>query len=98
MMSLTNKKPPQALVQVRVQPRASRNQVQVANNSNCLRIKVTAPPVKGAANRACIELLAHALAVRKSDLAIVKGHQARDKVVQVVGLSEDEALRRIGQL
>jgi len=102
-MPASNKRPPDARLRVRVQPRASHNQAEIAEGSNCLLVKVTAPPVKGAANRACIELLADVLGVRKSDLAIIKGHHSRDKVIRVTGLSETQLLeaqlrRRIEKL
>lgn len=97
-MAANNERASSIRLQVRVQPRASRNQVAATSGSKSLLVKVTAPPVKGAANRACIELLADALGIRKSALAIVKGHQARDKVIQIAGLSETEVFRRIENL
>ena len=81
-------------LKVRVQPKASRNQVD-GYADETLRLRVTAPPTEGRANAGVIALLAKALGVSKSRLAIVRGHGSRDKVVSVDTLTEQEARRRI---
>lgn len=78
-----------ATINVRVQPRASRNEVAKWNNG-VLIIRVTAPPVEGAANKACIDLVAEALGVRTSQVELVSGQKSRNKVLSVFGLSQDE--------
>ncbi len=80
------------LLIVRVLPRASRNQV-VGVEQGAIKIKLTAPPVEGAANAALIEFVAEWLDVRKSAVSIVSGERARHKRMQVAGLSV-EAVRR----
>ena len=77
---------------VRVLPRASRNQV-AGVEQGAIKIKLTAPPVEGAANAALIEFVADWLGVRKSAVSIVSGEKARHKRVQVAGLTV-EAVRR----
>jgi hypothetical protein len=67
---------------IRVQPKSSRNQI-LGTQGDALKMKVTAPPVEGAANKACIELLAKALGVPKSCLEITSGHAGRDKRILV---------------
>lgn len=79
---------------VRVQPRASRNRVGEYRDG-ALRVSVTAPPRDGRANIALLELLADTLGVAKSRLRIVRGHTARDKVIAVEGLAQPEAERRL---
>jgi uncharacterized protein len=69
-------------LKIRVQPKSSRNQI-VGTQGDALKLKVTAPPVEGAANKACIELLAKALGVPKSCLEITSGHAGRDKRILV---------------
>lgn len=71
--------------EVRVQPRASRNEV-TGEREGALRVRLTAPPVEGAANEALIELLAKALHVAKRDVRIVSGASSRTKVVEVDGV------------
>jgi len=67
---------------IRVQPKSSRNEI-VGVQGDALKLKVTAPPVEGAANKACIEMLAKALGVRKSCLEITSGQASRSKTMFV---------------
>jgi uncharacterized protein (TIGR00251 family) len=70
------------VVNVFVQPRASRNQV-AGMHGEALKLRLTAPPVEGAANRMCIAFLAEILDLPKSTLEIVAGHSSRNKQVRV---------------
>jgi uncharacterized protein (TIGR00251 family) len=81
---------------VRVQPRASRNEIVGFDAAGVLRVRVTAPPVDGAANKAVVEVLAAALDVPKADISIASGQTGRLKMVDVEGMSEAEARRRLG--
>lgn len=67
---------------IRVQPKSSRNRID-GLQGDALRLRVSAPPVEGAANKACIELLAKVLGVPKSSLAIAAGQSGRDKRIVV---------------
>jgi uncharacterized protein (TIGR00251 family) len=69
-------------IAIRVQPRSSRDRV-VGLRGGVLKVQVTAPPVHDAANRAVVALLADWLGVPRSALAVVRGHAARDKLVEV---------------
>ena len=84
-------------LKVRVQPRASRNQID-GYDDGTVRLRVTAPPEGDRANAAAIALLADSLAVSKSRLEIVRGHAARDKVVAVDSFSLEEAALRLGSV
>ena len=81
-------------IDVRVQPKASRNQVDGFEDGT-LRLRVTAPPADGKANTGVIALLAKTLGVSRSRLEIVRGHSSRNKVVSIATLSEQEVRRRI---
>ncbi|MBI4468172.1 MAG: DUF167 domain-containing protein [Acidobacteria bacterium] len=70
---------------VSVQPRASRNEIAGVREGAC-RIRLTAAPVDGRANKALVEMLASALGAPKSNIAIVRGETSRRKVVSVAGL------------
>ena len=70
---------------VQVQPRSSRAAVE-GPKGGALRLRLTAPPVEGAANRQCIELLSEALGVPKSALTIISGATAKRKRIHVRGL------------
>lgn len=67
---------------VRVQPRASRNEVAGMQNG-ALRVRLHAPPVEGAANEALLKFLAVELGVPRRDIRIVSGFSSRNKVVEV---------------
>lgn len=77
---------------VRVQPRARSNAI-AGVFGDALRVRLTAPPVDGAANTALIDFLAETLGVPRSGVSIVVGATSRDKVVAIRGLSID-AVRR----
>ena len=80
---------------VRVQPRASRNAV-AGEMGDALKIALTAPPVEGKANEACVEFLAKLLKVPRSSVTIAAGETSRNKVIRVSGLSADEVRLRLG--
>ena len=80
---------PTANFPVKVQPRASRDQV-VGYREGVLQLRVTAPPDKGRANAAVVSMLAQALGVAKSRVRIVRGQTSRNKVVAVESLSPEE--------
>lgn len=82
-----------ARLTVRLTPRAARDAV-VGVRDGVLLVRVSAPPVDGAANEALVRLLAKRLDVPRSGVSILSGHSARTKVVEVAGLREEDALRR----
>jgi uncharacterized protein len=67
---------------VRLQPRARRDEV-VGEREGAVVIRVTAPPVDGRANDALCRLVAKAAGVAPSRVTVVRGHAARDKVLEV---------------
>ncbi len=81
---------PQATISVRLQPRGRSDEL-VGLRDGVLIARVTAPPVDGRANEAVCRLLAKALGVRPSRVAIVRGERARDKVLTVDGLDQAAA-------
>ncbi len=80
---------------VRVQPRARRNAV-AGEMGDALKLALTAPPVEGKANEACVEFLAKLLKVPRSSVTIAAGETSRNKVVRVAGLNAEEVRRRLG--
>lgn len=70
---------------VYVQPRASRIAI-VGSHDNALKIKLTAPPVGGAANKQCIQVLAKALGLAKSTITITGGKSHRLKQIRIRSL------------
>lgn len=82
--------PGAAVLEVLVQPRASRTRA-VGEHDGRLKVQLAAPPVEGAANAALVEFLAEALRVRKSDVAILRGETGRRKTVRVAGVTAADA-------
>lgn len=80
---------------VRLSPRASREGV-AGVREGVLQVRVTAPPVDGAANEALVRLLAKRLRVGRSAVRIVAGETSRSKVVEIEGLSDAEVWARLG--
>ncbi len=83
------------ILEVKVLPRASRNQI-VGEQEGMLRVKLTAPPVDGEANQSLIEFLAHQLKVPKKNLHILRGDSSRQKLLEISGLDKEELLKRLG--
>jgi len=77
------------VLSIRIQPRASKNGINVMENGK-LKIRLTAPPVDGAANEALVKFLADTLLVAKSQVEIVSGHTAREKIIRITGKSDEE--------
>jgi uncharacterized protein (TIGR00251 family) len=67
---------------VRVQPRASRNEFAGVQNG-VLRVRLQAPPVDGAANEALVAFIADELGLARRQVRIVSGFGSRNKVVEV---------------
>jgi len=82
------------MLRLRVQPRASRDAI-TGFRDDVLAVRVSAPPVDGAANAAVTALLADALGVAPSRVRVVRGQRGRDKVVEVDGLTDAEARARL---
>jgi uncharacterized protein len=60
-----------------------------------LRVRLAAPPVEDAANRALVEFLAELLGVPKRNVVIVRGERGRQKLVHVRGLDADQVRQRL---
>jgi uncharacterized protein (TIGR00251 family) len=81
-----------ATLSVRIQPRASKNEI-IRREDGGFKIRLTAPPVDGAANEALVRFLADILHVAKSQVEIVSGQTSRDKIIRVEGLSGEDVKR-----
>jgi uncharacterized protein (TIGR00251 family) len=75
---------------IRIQPRASKNEIAWMENGG-LKIRLTSPPVDGAANEALIRFLADTLSITRSQVEIVRGHTSRDKIVRISGVGKADA-------
>ena len=77
----------QVLVHVRVQPKASRNDVMVDEDGR-IRVALTAPPVEGAANKALCLFLAQHFEIPRSAVTLVSGDKSREKTVAIPDMHE----------
>ena len=75
-----------ATFQIRVQPRAKKNAI-TGELGDALKVALTAPPVEGRANEACIAFFADLLNVPRSSVTIAAGETSRNKLIRVSGLS-----------
>ncbi|HZP16772.1 MAG TPA: DUF167 domain-containing protein [Terriglobales bacterium] len=80
---------------VKVQPRARKNAI-VGELGDALKVALTAPPVDGRANAACVEFFAALLRLPKSAVTIISGESSRNKVVFVKSLAAPEIRKRLG--
>ena len=81
-------------LRVRVQPRASRDAL-AGEREGALVVRLTAPPVEGAANEALSRFLGKALGVAPSAVRVVRGTTGRNKVVSVAGLDAATVRERL---
>jgi len=77
------------VIQVKVLPRSSRNMI-VGNEEGVIKIKLTAPPFEGKANKALKEFLAKRLGLPKKNIEIISGTKSRLKSVRIEGLNIKE--------
>ncbi|MFI5008332.1 MAG: DUF167 domain-containing protein [Solirubrobacterales bacterium] len=82
-------------LKVRVQPRASRDALG-GEREGALVVRLTAPPVEGAANEALVRFLGKALDVAPSAVRIVGGATGRNKLVTVAGIDGATVRARLG--
>ena len=69
----------------------------MGKNGDEWKLAVTAPPVEGRANQACIELVAERLGIPRSAVRIARGQSGRKKILEIEGLPIGEIERRLGE-
>lgn len=81
-------------ISIRVKPRASRTRILRADGLS-IEASLAAPPVDGAANAELIGLLSRTLGVSKTSLRLILGETAKNKLVEVAGITAEEAAERL---
>lgn len=81
-------------IKVRVQPRAAKNEIS-GLFGDAVRLRLTAPPVDGAANAACIEFLSGLFKIPKQQIEIISGLTGRNKIIKLYGIKRDEVAIRL---
>ena len=91
-----------ARLAVKLTPGASADRIDGwdvdAGGRPVLKIRVRARPVEGEANEALVKLVARALGVPKSAVSVQRGGQSRTKMIEVVGLSDEDIRGRLTDL
>jgi uncharacterized protein (TIGR00251 family) len=95
-MILIRDTPLGATFSVKVHPRAKKNAIS-GEIGDALKLSLTAPPVDGAANEACIKYLAQVLDVPRSSVTIAAGETSRQKVIRAAGLTAAQVRERLQQ-
>ena len=82
------------LLSVKLQPRASVNEIGEALGSE-LKIRVTAPPVDSAANEALVRFLADQLGCARNQVELMRGHTSRKKLIKLHNVSPETFLGKL---
>jgi uncharacterized protein len=80
---------------VKVHPHAKKNAI-TGELGDALKVSLTAPPLEGRANEACVEFFAKLLKVPRSSVTIASGQTSRNKVIRVAGLTAQQVQDRLG--
>jgi uncharacterized protein (TIGR00251 family) len=89
---MTAENPVGAVIQVKVLPRSSRTEI-VGKADGVYRIKLTAPPIEGKANKALINFLAKKTGLPKGKIQIVRGEHSRNKTIRIHTISSESVMK-----
>jgi len=79
---------PSVRLDVYIQPRASKTEL-AGMHDGVIKIRIAAPPVENAANRALIDFVAQHLGIAKRSVRVVSGDTSRKKVLELDGISAE---------
>ena len=82
-------------ISVRLQPKASREELRVWDEGGVLRVRVKEAPVDGAANAALVRLVAKYLGISRGAISIIHGATGRNKILKIEGLSARQIKNRL---
>ncbi|MCC6346610.1 MAG: YggU family protein [Nitrospirales bacterium] len=75
------------ILEVKVIPKSSHTGIAGVMDGTVVKVKLTAPPVEGAANEQLIAFLAEEFGIKKSSIVILKGETSRRKTVKLTGVA-----------
>jgi len=70
-------------IKLKIIPRSSENKIVGESEDGVLKIKLTAPPVEGEANKKLIGFLSKEWGIPKSEIKIVSGLKSKNKIVEI---------------
>lgn len=85
------------MLKIRVTPRAKTNEIIEILPDGTVKIRLTAPPLNGKANKALIRFLSSILDIPRSNIEIISGSKGRNKTLRVYGLNQKSITARINQ-
>lgn len=85
---------PESVLSVHVTPKGSRNTI-TGWREDVLYVKITAPPVEGAANANLVKFLAKMLGLRRQDITLISGTKSREKKLLISGLTLQDIRDRL---
>ena len=88
---------PDVIILVRATPRGGKDAV-IGVRAGTLHVRVSAPPIDGAANRACVELVARTFGLRRAQVSLCGGETSRDKRFTLAGITPEAAAARLAEL
>ncbi len=80
------------ILQIKISPNASKN--EIIKTDDGIKVKITAQPIDGKANKALIEFLSKQFKVPKTSMEILKGETSKDKTI-LIRVFEDEKVSKI---
>jgi uncharacterized protein len=80
---------------VSVSPKSRADEIRASRADGTVRIRVTAAPEDGRANRAVLDLLRERLGLSRGAIRIASGESSRKKWVEIDGMDEEEVWRRL---
>jgi len=85
------------ILSVRLQPRSSKCEI-AGVVGECLKVRVNAPPVEGAANKACRDYLSKFFGIAKGRVEIISGAKSREKRILLRDLDKKSVVSLISEL
>ncbi len=80
---------------VHLQPRASRDGID-GLLGDAVKVRVTAPPLEGKANKALKKFIAERLKLSPSQVEIITGQHSRKKLLRITGISKEDVEKSLG--
>jgi len=80
---------------IRITPRMAKNEIYGILDDGTVKIRLTAPPVEGKANKELIKFLSQILDVPVSSIEIIAGQTGHDKIVSVLNLDSEQVQQKI---
>jgi uncharacterized protein (TIGR00251 family) len=85
-----------AILHIKVVPGSSRDRV-AGRLGDAIKVQVSAPPERGKANDAVINLMADLLGLSRQQMQIARGHSQPRKTLEIQGISQDELEERLAR-